>query len=88
MTRKVVTPLAKDAARLVVSTYAIWCVDVTAADVAAAFRIEDEAKIGFWDALIIASAAKAGAVRLLSEDLNAGQTIAGVQIENPFGALR
>lgn len=64
MTRKVVTPLAKDAARLVVSTYAIWCVDVTAADVAAAFRIEDEAKIGFWDALIIASAAKAGAVRL------------------------
>lgn len=88
VTRKIATPLAKDAARLVVSTYAIWCVDVTAADVAAAFRIEDEAKIGFWDALIVASAAKAGAVRLLSEDLNAGQTIAGVQIENPFGALR
>jgi predicted nucleic acid-binding protein len=87
VTRKIATPLAKDAARLVVSTYAIWCVDVTSADVAAAFRIEDEAKIGFWDALIIASAAKAGAERLLSEDLNAGQTIAGVLIENPFSAL-
>jgi len=88
VTRKIATPLAKDAARLVVSTYAIWCVDVTSADVAAAFRIEDEAKIGFWDALIVASASKAGAARLLSEDLNAGQTIAGVLIENPFSALR
>jgi predicted nucleic acid-binding protein len=46
--------------------------------------IEDEAKIGFWGALIVAAAAKAGARRLLSEDLNAGQTIAGVLIENPF----
>jgi predicted nucleic acid-binding protein len=88
VTRKIATPLAKDAARLVVSTYAIWCVDVTSADVAAAFRIEDEAKIGFWDALIVASAAKAGAERLLSDDLNAGQSIAGVLIENPFSALR
>ncbi len=84
VTRTIATPLAKDAARLVVNTYAIWCVDVTSADVAAAFRIEVEAKIGFWDALIIASASKAGAARLLSEDFNEGQTIAGVLIENPF----
>jgi len=84
VTRKIAKPLAKEAARLIVNTYAIWCVDVGPADVAAAFRIEDEAKIGFWDALIVASAMKAGATRLLSEDLNAGQTIAGVLIENPF----
>ncbi len=84
VTRKIAQPLAKDAARLIVSTYAIWCVDVGSADVAAAFRIEDEAKISFWDALIVASAAKAGAARILSEDLNAGQAIAGVLIENPF----
>jgi len=84
VTRKIAKPLAKDAARLIVSAYAIWCIDAGSADVAAAFRIEDEAKIGFWDALIVASAVKAGAKRLLSEDLNAGQTIAGVVIENPF----
>jgi len=84
VTRKIAKPLAKDAARLIVSAYAVWCVDVGSSDIAAAFRIEDEAKIGFWDALIVASAAKAGAKRLLSEDLNAGQTIAGVVIENPF----
>jgi predicted nucleic acid-binding protein len=84
VTRKIAKPLAREAARLIVNTYAIWCVDVGPADVAAAFRIEDEGKIGFWDALIVASAVKAGATRLLSEDLNAGQTIAGVLIENPF----
>jgi predicted nucleic acid-binding protein len=84
VTRKIAAPLSRNEARLVVSTYSIWCIDVTPADVAAAFRIEDEATISFWDALIVASAAKTGAVRLLSEDLNAGQVIAGVRIENPF----
>lgn len=88
VTRKIATPLGKNDARLVVHTYAIWCVDVSPVDIAAAFRIEDEAKIGFRDALIIASAAKAGAARLLSEDLNGGQTIGGVLIENPFAAVR
>jgi predicted nucleic acid-binding protein len=88
VTRKIAKPLAKDVARRIVSAYAIWCVDVTSDDIGAAFRIEDAAKIGFWDALIIASAAKAGATRLLSEDLNAGQTIAGVLVENPFASLR
>jgi len=47
-------------------------------------RIAARMRVGFRDALIVASAAKAGAKRLLSEDLNAGQTIAGVVIENPF----
>ena len=84
-TRKIHTPLSKPAARNVVATYAIWCVDIiSSADVPAAFQIEDNAQISFWDALIIAVAVRSGAVRLLSEDLNAGQTIAGIVIENPF----
>ncbi len=84
VTRKIANPLATDKARSVVMAYAVWCVDVDSDDVLEAFRIEDSAHIGFWDALIVASAAKAGAVRLLSEDLNSGQTIAGVRIQNPF----
>jgi predicted nucleic acid-binding protein len=52
-----------------------------------AFRIEDESEIGFWDALIVAAAAKSGATRLLSEDLNPGQKIAGLSVENPFAAV-
>lgn len=84
VTRKIATPLSRPVARAVVDSYTVWCVDTTPAEIAAAFRIEDEARIGFWDALIVAAARKAGADRLLSEDLNAGQIICGVRIENPF----
>jgi len=84
VTRKIASPLPKDAARLVVNTYSLWCAETTPAEIASAFRIEDESRIGFWDALIVASAAKSGATRILSEDLNPQQSIAGVRVENPF----
>jgi len=41
-------------------------------------------QIAFWDALIVVSAAKAHCGRVWTEDLNAGQSIRGVRIENPF----
>lgn len=88
VTRKIPHPISKESARLVVSTYTTWCIETTSAEISNAFLIEDESRIGFWDALILASAIKAGATRLLSEDLNAGQTISGVQIEDPFAAIR
>ena len=89
VTRKISAPLSsKDLARLVVSSYAIWCTETTPAEIASAFRIEDESRIGFWDALIVSSASKNGATRILSEDLNAGQRIAGIVIENPFVGIR
>jgi predicted nucleic acid-binding protein len=84
VTRKIASPLSKEEARLVVNSYTVWCTETTAAEIAAAFRIEDESRIKFWDALIVASAAKASAVRILSEDMNDQQIIAGVRIENPF----
>ncbi|MBV8904294.1 MAG: PIN domain-containing protein [Acidobacteriia bacterium] len=84
VTRKIASPLSKKSARAVVNSYVIWCVNTTSEEISAAFRIEDEARIGFWDALIVAAALKAGADRILSEDLNPGQTISGVRIENPF----
>jgi predicted nucleic acid-binding protein len=84
VTRKIASPLPKDAARLLVNSYAIWCMETTPAEISAAFRLEDESRIGFWDALIVASAAKCGALRILSEDLNVDQRIAGIRIENPF----
>jgi predicted nucleic acid-binding protein len=88
VTRKIANPLSKKSARLVVSTYTTWCIETTPAEIASAFRIEDESRIGFWDALILASAVKSGADRILSEDLNAGQTISGVLIQNPFASIR
>jgi len=84
VTRKIASPLSKDAALSVVNSYVPWCTETTPAEIAAAFRIEDEAGIGFWDALIVSSAVKSGAERILSEDLNAGQRISGILVENPF----
>jgi predicted nucleic acid-binding protein len=40
--------------------------------------------LSFWDALIVVAASAAGCSRLLSEDLNHGQIILGVRVENPF----
>ncbi len=84
VTRKISRPISKQSARLVVNSYAVWSVEAAPADISTAFQIEDESRIGFWDALIVASALKSGANRILSEDLNARQTIAGMRIENPF----
>ena len=84
VTRKIASPLPKDAARLVVNSYSIWCIETTPDEIAAAFRNEDESRIGFWDSLIVASAVKAGATRIVSEDLNPEQMIASIRIENPF----
>ncbi len=87
VTRKTPHPISKKSARFVVSTYTTWCIDTRPTEIATAFRIEDESRIGFWDALIVATAIKSGASRILSEDLNARQTIAGVRIENPFAPV-
>jgi predicted nucleic acid-binding protein len=84
VTRKLAPPLPKHEARAIVEDFAHWCVETTPNEIKQAFRIEDEAMIGFWDAMIVAAAIKAGATRILSEDLNPGQIIAGVQVENPF----
>jgi predicted nucleic acid-binding protein len=41
-------------------------------------------QISFWAGLIIAAAEYAGCSVILSEDLNDGQIIRGVEIKNPF----
>jgi predicted nucleic acid-binding protein len=38
----------------------------------------------FYDSLILAAASNAGCKTLFTEDLQAGQTVAGVEIVNPF----
>jgi predicted nucleic acid-binding protein len=41
-------------------------------------------RISPWDAAILEAARKAGCGLVLSEDLGAGQSYAGVRVENPF----
>jgi predicted nucleic acid-binding protein len=41
-------------------------------------------RFSFYDSLIVAAALEAGCKRLLSEDMQHGQRIEGLRIENPF----
>ena len=38
----------------------------------------------FWDGMMVAAAERGGCGRILSEDLNNGQTYFGVSVQNPF----
>lgn len=49
-----------------------------------AVRRNETELISFWDALIIEAALKAGCKTLLSEDMQAGREVAGMQIRDPF----
>jgi predicted nucleic acid-binding protein len=49
-----------------------------------AWEIEDEHKLGFWDAHLVACALVAGCTIFLSEDMNKGQKIETLTIVNPF----
>ncbi|HXV61938.1 MAG TPA: PIN domain-containing protein [Vicinamibacteria bacterium] len=85
VTRKIPEPLPMATAREVVRNYTLWQTEwILPKDVTRASEIEQENSISFWDALIVTAAVKGGASRILSEDLNPGQIIAGIQIEDPF----
>jgi predicted nucleic acid-binding protein len=59
-------------------------VQITPAIIRAGLDLNQTRSVGFYDALIIASAQTAGCNVLFSEDLNTGELIAGVQLLNPF----
>ncbi len=62
-------------------------VKIQVADVLAAIDLHRLHQLQFWDALIVRAAAIAGCKVLFSEDLQDGQIIDGVRIENPLRAL-
>jgi predicted nucleic acid-binding protein len=85
VTRKLATPIARSTAREVVSSYGAWVLEPTTPEtVTRAIDISEMAQIMFWDALIVASAEQVQATHIYSEDLNAGQMIAGVKVVNPL----
>ena len=52
--------------------------------VVGAIRRSQVLMFSFWDALIVEAALRGGADRLLTEDLQHGQRIEGLTVENPF----
>ena len=53
-------------------------------DVIAAIDLHRLHGIGFWDALIVRAAKEAGASILLTEDLQHGRRLDGIEVVNPF----
>ena len=88
-TRKFHPPMRRSEARELTVLYATWpVVLIDVGLIVDASALEERAQLSFWDALIIEAARRAGAVRLVSEDLQDGRLIAGIAIENPFAAIR
>jgi predicted nucleic acid-binding protein len=85
MTRKVLHPIPPSRVRNIIRDYFSWHVEVNDLNsVLIASRIGEDYKISFWDGLIVAAALKANADKILTEDLQSGQIIEGISIENPF----
>lgn len=85
LTRKLTVPLPESEAREVIAALGeMRLVQADAPMVLAAADLSQRRKLSFWDALIVESARRGGAAVLLSEDLQHGQDIEGVRVENPF----
>lgn len=85
VTKKVAKPLPVEDAKARVREFAAWSVFApTPEDVVAAIDLHVQAKIGFWDAMVVLAAAESGCDVLWTEDLSDGQLLRGVRIRNPF----
>jgi predicted nucleic acid-binding protein len=49
-----------------------------------AWRAQDQFRLSWWDALILAAAQEAGCTALVTEDLQDGRSYGGVTVVNPF----
>jgi predicted nucleic acid-binding protein len=86
VTRKIPAPARPERARFMLDEVLIplWRVMPSPRLYGDALRIQGRYQYAFYDSLIIAAALEAGCTRLLSEDLQDGQVIEGLRIENPF----
>jgi predicted nucleic acid-binding protein len=85
ITKKIPHPLLPAKARGLLSNYFSWHLEITVpATILLASEIGERHLLSFWDALVVATAYQAKAEKILTEDLQSGQMIEGILIENPF----
>ena len=83
--RKILHPLSPSKVRNIIRDYLSWQIEFNdLISVLTASRIEENYKISFGDALIVTAASKAKVSKILTEDLQPGQVIEGILLENPF----
>jgi predicted nucleic acid-binding protein len=85
LTRKVPSPVTNGVARRLIRNYLLWELVLNdGAIILHASEIEENYHLSFWDGLIVAAAYSKNAALILTEDLNHGQIIEGIRIQNPF----
>jgi predicted nucleic acid-binding protein len=85
VTRKMKNPLEPAEAREIIRNYLAWPIQNNDPETTIrASEIEEKNGISFWDALIVVAALRLQAKKIISEDLNNGQVIEGILIENPL----
>jgi len=85
VTRKLASPLTPEVAEERVRDFSrLPLARVDAPLILSAISRSQRMMLSFWDALIVEAALSAGASRLLTEDLQHGQEIEGLHVENPF----
>ncbi|HTZ98403.1 MAG TPA: PIN domain-containing protein, partial [Terriglobales bacterium] len=78
-------PSAGDDARAEVRDLLAWNpLVVDAAVVELGWRFQDRYQLAFWDSLILAAAKLLACGYLLTEDLQTGQILDGIEVVNPF----
>jgi predicted nucleic acid-binding protein len=76
---------ASNEARAEVRDLLAWNpVVVDAALIERGWKLQDRYRLSFWDSLIVAAAKTASCGFLLTEDLQDGQKLDGVEVVNPF----
>lgn len=87
VTQKLATQVEAQEARAITQSLLAWDPLVTdRRTIAGAWALQDRYQLSWWDALIVASAQLAGCRYLLTEDLQHGQDLGGVEVVNPFQA--
>ncbi len=86
LTRKLATPMTVEGAKRFLENILVplWRVSPSSALYYQALDVQARYRYGFYDSLIVAAALDAGCDRLYSEDMQSGQRIEGLKIENPF----
>jgi len=85
LTRKVASPVTGNVARRLIRNYLTWDLVLNdGAIILHAGEIADNYHLSFWDGLIVAAAHSKNAATILTEDMNHGQVVEGMRIENPF----
>jgi predicted nucleic acid-binding protein len=78
-------PAVRDEARAEVRDLLAWNPVVTdEALLERGWKLQDRYQLSYWDALIVAAAKAASCRYLLTEDLQAGQKLDGIEVVNPF----